>query len=94
MNTLRILTVTGCLLAITCASQAADISTGKQQHQQYCISCHGSEAYTRQDRRVQSRGGLSAQVQRCQLALDLNWFDDEVEDTAEYLDHEYYHFNK
>lgn len=94
MNTLRTLALSGCMLVVSGTGQAADIATGKQQHQQYCISCHGSEVYTRQDRRVQSRSGLSAQVQRCQLALDLNWFDDEVENTAEYLNRDFYHFNK
>lgn len=92
MNIPRILAVTGCVLFAAGTGQAADIAAGKQQHQQYCTSCHNSEVYTRQDRRIQSRKGLSAQVQRCQLALNLNWFDDEVENTAEYLNREYYHF--
>lgn len=94
MNLLRILTIAGAMVIASGAIQAADIAAGKKQHQQNCLSCHGSEVYTREDRRVQSRKGLSAQVQRCQLSLNLNWFDDEVENTAEYLNREYYHFNK
>jgi len=92
MKRSSILPLAATLLLASGASQAADIAAGKEQHQQHCLSCHGSEVYTRQDRRVQSRKGLTAQVQRCQLSLNLNWFDDEVENTAEYLNREYYHF--
>lgn len=83
-------------LIILSASQANafDVAAGKQQLNENCTSCHGSELYTRNDRRVTSRKGLSAQVQRCQLALNLNWFDDDVENTAEYLNNEFYHFKK
>lgn len=78
------------------ASQAGeyDIETGKALLDKNCYACHGNELYTRSDRRVTSRPGLSTQVQRCELALDLNWFDDDVENTAEYLNIQFYHFKK
>ena len=73
---------------------AFDVEAGKQQLAENCTSCHGSELYTRSDRRVTSRKGLSTQVQRCQLALNLNWFDEDVENTAEHLNIEFYKFKK
>lgn len=75
-------------------ANAFDIEAGKEQLSEHCTACHGSELYTRSDRRVSNRTGVSTQVQRCQLALNLNWFDDDVENTAEYLNIEYYHFKK
>ena len=77
-------------------SQAGDydIESGKALLDKNCYACHGTELYTRNDRRVTSRSGLSTQVQRCELALDLNWFNDEVENAAEYLNIEFYHFKK
>ncbi len=57
-----------------------------------CTSCHGSEYYTRADRIVTSRPGLTKQVRRCELALGLTWFDDEIESVTGYLNRNYYHF--
>lgn len=95
MKSLTTLFTTICLMGLTIGqANAFDIQSGKSQVTENCTSCHGSELYTRQDRLVTSRKGLTAQVQRCQLALNLNWFDDEVENTAEYLNQNYYKFNK
>lgn len=71
---------------------AFDPANGRQLLQQNCFECHGTELYTRAERRVTSRPGLTRQVQRCELALGLKWFDDEVEDVAGYLNQEYYKF--
>ena len=71
-----------------------DTGTGKKLVDEHCYACHGTDVYTRDNRRVTSRSGLSAQVQRCELALNLNWFDDDVENSAEYLNLEFYHFKK
>ncbi|WP_428624031.1 cytochrome c [Sedimenticola sp.] len=86
---------TALLLGLPLSQAAAfDLAAGQAQYEENCTSCHGSEVYTRKDRRVTSRKGLSAQVQRCQLALNLNWFDDEVENTAEFLNRNFYHFSQ
>ncbi len=71
---------------------AFDPANGGELVQQNCVECHGTEVYTREERRVTSRPGLTKQVRRCELALGLNWFDDEVEDVAEYLNRNYYKF--
>ena len=59
-----------------------------------CLSCHGSEIYTRDARMVESFDGLERQVQRCETALGLRWFDEEIKDVAAYLDHHFYKFGR
>ena len=71
---------------------AFDPANGQQLVQQNCHECHGTEIYTREDRRVKTRSGLTKQVQRCELALGLKWFDDEVGDAAAFLNQNYYRF--
>lgn len=84
-----------CLTGIAMSqANALDLQAAREQVEENCTACHGSEVYTRKDRRITSRNGLSAQVQRCQLSLNLNWFEDEVENVAEYLNKNYYHFNQ
>lgn len=59
---------------------------------EHCIKCHGSEVYTRADRKVTTRDGLERQVRRCETALELTWFDDDIAGVASYLNDQYYHF--
>ncbi|NEX20872.1 cytochrome c [Thiorhodococcus mannitoliphagus] len=61
-------------------------------YQEHCTKCHGSEVYTRDDRKVTSYDGLVRQVQRCELSLQLTWFDDEIKNVADYLNTRFYHF--
>ena len=74
------------------AVQADDVARGKQLVDTHCLRCHGSEVYTRPDRRVTSLPGLHKQVQRCEQMLGLTWFDDDIANTATYLNQEYYKF--
>jgi hypothetical protein len=71
---------------------ADDSDTTESLYQQHCVSCHGSEIYTRTDRKISSFDGLQRQVQRCELALGLKWFDEEITDMTAYLNEHYYHF--
>ena len=45
-------------------------------------------------RKIGSRQSLSTQVQRCESALGLQWFPEDIENTAGYLDKEFYKFGK
>jgi mono/diheme cytochrome c family protein len=81
-----------CLLPLAGAAVAADLSEGKSLVTENCYSCHGDELYTRADRKVQSLPGLHKQVKRCELALGLRWFDDQVDNAAAYLNDRFYHF--
>ena len=73
-------------------AQEVDIAAGKALTDENCYACHGDQVYTRKDRRVTSFEKLTAQVQRCQLQLGLQWFDDDVNNTAAYLNEAFYKF--
>ena len=73
-------------------AEEIDIDAGKALTDENCTACHGTEVYTREDRRVTSRPKLSSQVRQCELQLGLQWFDEDVENTAEYLNKAFYHF--
>lgn len=75
-------------------AQAFDIGAGKKLLNENCYACHGNDVYTRKDRMINNRSSLSTQVQRCQLAQNLQWFNEDVENVAEYLSIQFYHFNK
>lgn len=61
-------------------------------HQQHCVSCHGSEVYTRAERRVKDLPTLGTQVRMCEQNLGLKWFDDEVDAVTGLLNRDYYKF--
>ncbi|MCB1752891.1 MAG: cytochrome c [Gammaproteobacteria bacterium] len=86
------------ILALTVAGSgplwAFDLAAGKQLVNENCYSCHGSEVYTRKNRMVTSRSGLTKQVKRCELSLGLTWFDEDVDNAAEYLNQQFYRFGK
>jgi hypothetical protein len=72
---------------------AADVQEGKGLVDEHCYSCHGDEVYTRADRKVNSLEALQKQVQRCELALGLRWFDDQIDDVTAYLNQSFYRFD-
>ena len=92
MKTTVLTGITVCLLAATSALPAADIDKGKALVAEHCTKCHNDRVYTRKDRRVKSLDGLDQQVRRCETALGLKWFDDDIENVAAYLNKNYYHF--
>jgi hypothetical protein len=88
----RILTL-GLLAAIVAAkSHAAGEDSVQNLYDQHCVACHGTEVYTREDRKVRSLSGLERQVRRCEAALGLRWFDEEVSDMTRFLNDRHYHF--
>ncbi len=63
-------------------------------YEQNCLKCHGSEIYTRADRKIDSLDALRAQVRMCEQNLDLTWFDDQVDGVADLLNRNYYKFDQ
>lgn len=57
-----------------------------------CMSCHGNEVYTRDNRMVHSLDGLRQQIGRCHMATGKNWSPDQVEAVVQYLNSQYYKF--
>ena len=89
----KILLTTGLItLFASAGSQASDTERGETLVDTHCQRCHGSEVYTRPNRRVSSLPGLRKQVRFCEQNLGLTWFDDDIENTATYLNQEFYKF--
>ena len=61
-------------------------------HDEHCMSCHGTEVYTREDRMIQSLPALETQVRRCENVRGLRWFDDEVTAVTNFLNEHFYKF--
>jgi cytochrome c553 len=64
-----------------------------------CNACHaqrfggdGSSAFTRPDRKVKSADALIKQVRACVTQLNVQWFPDEEEHVAAFLNQKYYKF--
>lgn len=54
----------------------------------------GVTLYTRDQRLVNSRQQLTAQVRACAAGAELNWSDEDVAAVANYLNVEFYGFGK
>ena len=80
------------MFALPVSTMAADISNGKSLQQENCMTCHDDGVYTRSDRRITTMEGLNKQVKRCELTLGLQWFDEDVNDVAGYLNESFYKF--
>ena len=74
------------------AAPASEPGAGERLHAEHCSRCHDSGIYLRQDRLVRSYTQLRERVQQCQLANDLLWFDEEVDQVTGFLNRQYYHF--
>lgn len=86
------LLLSGLLLGVTLPVVAADAAKGRQLHDANCVRCHDSGVYTRADRRIQSLEALHNQVARCELTLDLKWFDEDRANVVEHLNEAFYGF--
>jgi hypothetical protein len=80
------------LLGTALPAIAGDAASGKKLHEANCVRCHDSGVYTRADRRIQSMESLQAQVARCELTLDLKWFDEDRDDVVTHLNEAFYKF--
>lgn len=83
----------GALLAGTAATAAEDIDA-QALVDKNCTSCHGSEMYTREDRKIGSFSALETQVEACNTNLDTGMFPEEVKAVATLLNQEYYKFEQ
>jgi len=57
-----------------------------------CMSCHGTEVYTREGRMVRSLEGLRQQIARCHSVTGKKWSATDVENVVQYLNATYYKF--
>jgi mono/diheme cytochrome c family protein len=74
------------------SASGADHADAQALIEQHCSSCHGSEMYTREDRKVNSFSALSKQVAACNSNLNTGLSQDEVGAVAALLNEQYYNF--
>ncbi len=74
------------------APRAADPKAGKALHDSRCLACHGTEAYTREDRKIRSASALASRVSACSANTGAGWFPQEEADVAAYLNEAFYRF--
>jgi mono/diheme cytochrome c family protein len=84
--------LSGLAVMFLAQSALADSANGKKLHDEECVRCHGSDLYTREDRKVQSLDGLKHQVGVCISVVGVNWFDEETSDVVDYLNENFYKF--
>jgi mono/diheme cytochrome c family protein len=76
----------------TTQAPAAEDGDAQTLYEQNCVSCHGSEVFTREDHKIRSLSALDAQVRYCETAQGLGWSDDEISGVARLLNDRFYHF--
>ena len=79
------------------AGLSASESEGVDAHgliEDNCTSCHGSEMYTREDRKINSLSALKTQVQACNTNLNTGMSPEQLEAVATLLNEEYYKFGE
>lgn len=93
-----VLTVIAVFLFIP-SVHAADPNRGKELYEARCTSCHvqmfggdGSKIHTRADHKMNSLDALGKQVRLCTHNLNINWYDDEIQDVIHHLNTTYYKF--
>ena len=68
---------------------------GKELHNESsCMRCHGSEMYTRDDRKALDYSDLKRQVSFCSNNLSTGWFPEEEELVVDFLNKTYYQYKK
>jgi hypothetical protein len=106
MQTVRGLLLTLLLITgvVACAAEVdkpedKTVASESKLHEANCISCHASmfegkasDIYTRKDRKVKNWDGLKDRVQMCATNLNLQWFDEDVDEVTHYLNERFYHF--
>ena len=80
------------ILVSTGPHALAGAERGKQLHDKQCLKCHDNGVYTRENRFISSREALQKQVQRCNLNVGAQWFDEDVNDVVLYLNESFYNF--
>jgi len=82
------------MMLFALSASGADDVDAQGLLEQHCSSCHGSEMYTREDRKVKSFSGLRKQVAACNSNLNTGLSADEVDAVASLLNEQYYSFAK
>ena len=89
----RLALFAGLLVCAVAGGASAESFKAESYHANNCMRCHGTEVYTRDDRRVRSFGALEAQVARCDAMLETKLFPEDLAQLVEHLNTNYYKFS-
>ena len=76
------------------SAMAADSFDASELVEKNCTSCHGSEIYTREDRKINSFTALKTQVQACNSNFNAGMSQEQLAAIATLLNEKYYKFNE
>ena len=82
------------ILAATTSVTLADSENGKELHDPECTGYHGTELYSRSDRKVTDHFGLKRQLSMCiqMTGKGADWFPEDQDDVLDYMNTEFYRF--
>ena len=90
MNRFTVSVLTVLLISLT--SIPVHATDGKSIYIQGCSGCHGTEVFTRPDRKVKNLVELRSRVRQCSYAIESKWFDEEINAVTDYLNSAFYKF--
>ena len=80
------------LIAATSLPVAAEFDAAGY-HEDNCTTCHGTEVYTRDNRRITSMNALENQVARCDANLGKKLFPEDLASLVDHLNTNFYKFS-
>ncbi len=69
-----------------------DPRVGKTLHDKSCLACHGTQVYSRADRKIKTPAQLAARISGCNANTGAGWFPEEEQHVAAYLNQTFYRF--
>lgn len=65
---------------------------GQALHDKSCVACHGTQVYSRKDRKVKTSAQLAARISGCNANTGAGWFPEEEQHVGAYLNQTFYRF--
>ena len=78
------------LVAATLDTRAQEPLPGQILHDTYCVVCHDSRVYTREERLARDCREIRAEVRRWQQNIGLKWNDADIESVSSYIAAKFY----
>ena len=69
-----------------------DAAKGHALHAKNCTACHGTEVYTRADRKIKTPAQLAGRISGCNANTGAGWFPEEELHVGAYLNQNFYKF--
>lgn len=65
---------------------------GQALHAKNCSACHGTEVYSRADRKMKTPAQLAGRISGCNANTGAGWFPEEEQHVGAYLNQTFYKF--